>query len=769
MAISLKLNARGNLEARHWHPGFITNYREQLAEIYPENPPAFFAQLDDSPVFNSRQPRTQFTHELTGALTQQRPLNLVVPWCPVPDVALWLQCAFSPTGNRAGCVSLMDITPSYEAMLQAQKSAQFFRLAQDHLQDLFYVKDRDSRYLEGNRAFYQFHGANSMVPLLGKTDFDSRRLTPETQLQLFTEEQEIMSSGRAVRRREFSRTPDGEGHFYESIKSPLADDSGRTVGIVGITRDITQQVRVEEALAAAKLEAENAALAKSNFLAVMSHEIRTPMNGVIGCASLLADTDLNEVQRQLLRTIQTSGDSLLILINDILDYSKIEAGKIDLEQDSFLLTPLVEDCVDLFGKAAGEKNITLNSWVEPEVPAALIGDATRIRQVLCNLLSNAVKFTQAGEVFVQVSLVSLDPEAQLCGLLVEVRDTGMGIASEQQEKLFSAFTQADNSITRKFGGTGLGLAICRKLVEQMGGEIRLESCTGQGTSFYVSLLLRYDPAQPLLQAPMEAPTLAGLRVLILDDNDTNRMVLEKTCSQWQMLPRCFATGEAALADLARGNRYDLVLLDFCMPDVDGCFFAERMKALPAMVNVPILLLSSGSTSSRHIHHVDACLAKPVRNRLLHSTIGRLLAPGKPMEPLPGPTLACDNDQPLLIAEDNSVNQMVLGMMLRKLGYSNLTVTSNGREAVEQYRQAPSDLVFMDVQMPEMDGYQAARQIRAQSGNATRPWIIALTAGALAEDRERASAAGMNEFMAKPITLEALKAALARVPTSSFSR
>ena len=696
--------------------------------------------------------------KIRAALRDKTSFNSELHLCNFLGEDYWLQCSFNPTGDVDGCACIIDISDSHAEAEKSRESARFFMHMQDQLQDLFYYKDSNSRFQGGNRAFYEYHGETSMDALLGKSDLDSKRLKEEVKQKLFIAEQQMMATGIPIRKREHNQTLSGDDRYYESIKTPLQNEQGETMGMVGITRDVTKQVMAEQAREQAKAEAEQAAKAKSAFLAAMSHEIRTPMNGVIGCASLLADTGLNEAQLQLVSTIQNSGDALLVLINDILDYSKIEAGKVELDYSHFDLRALVEDCVELFCKNAAEKNIELNSFVHASVPDVLNGDSTRIRQVLCNLLSNAIKFTDSGEVFVDVSLASTDHQNNLCGLLVKVRDTGIGISEKNRSKLFDAFTQADSSITRKYGGTGLGLVISKKLVECMGGDIRFESEEGVGSTFYVTMALTFSPSEQEKFKSQSIQDLKGLKILIVDDNETNRIVLEKSCIQWQAEPISVDGADQALAHLNSGNKIDLVLLDFCMPQTNGCELASVIRKMPNRADISMILLSSINAQRNEIYSVDSYLIKPVRHQVLFNEIKRVLGEGACAH-VPAPSLVAIKPCKILVAEDHSVNQVVINMMLKKLGYSNLTLVENGVQAVEKTKQEDFDFILMDVQMPELDGFQATQLIREQLRGRSQPKIIALTAAAMESDHKRALEVGMDDFVTKPFTLETLKSVL----------
>jgi CheY-like chemotaxis protein len=361
----------------------------------------------------------------------------------------------------------------------------------------------------------------------------------------------------------------------------------------------------------------------------------------------------------------------------------------------------------------------------------------------------------------------MDSDNNSCGLLITIKDTGIGISEENQHNLFNAFTQADNSITRKFGGTGLGLVICKRIVEQMEGDIWFKSVLGEGTTFYLTLTLNFEIHDNDGSHASEMSNLKGTRVLIVDDNATNRKVLAKTVIQWGMIPAAFESPETTLENLAFGHEYDLVLLDFCMPKTNGCDLAQKIKQLPHMFTKPIIILSSAATPKNELHHIDASLLKPVRNSILQKTIAQVMGKNstKQLIKTKATELLVAKSTRILIVEDNTVNQMVIAMMLKKLGYNNFASVADGEEAVEQCKIMDFDIIFMDIQMVRMDGYTAAKLIRQHTQDANKPWIIALTAGAQKEDSERAFAAGMNAFTTKPIQLEGLKAVLANAENS----
>lgn len=715
--------------------------------------------------------RNSIKKSLLDAIKTQQEFHCEVEMTNALKPSLWMLLHVTPSGNTAsgnGISGVMtDISDSHAAKASAIEAANHFLYLQDQLPDRFYFKDRNSIFRGGNKAWLAFQHIESLTDAIGMSDLNSGAFTPEAAQKIFAQEQEMMRTGVPIHERECHTHADGSKSYADSKKVPLYNSHNEVIGLVGLTRDVTELVKTEQALEKAKLEAEQGAKAKSSFLAVMSHEIRTPMNGVIGCASLLGATPLSPEQEQLVHTIQNSGESLLVLINDILDYSKIEAGKINLENSPFQLRLLIEDCIELFSKQVSDKQLEINYFIEADVPLTLNGDATRIRQIINNLVGNAIKFTEHGEVFVDVSLTKLDTQKHRCGLLITIKDTGIGISDDNQSNLFNAFTQADSSITRKFGGTGLGLVICKKIIEQLEGDIWFKSVLGEGTTFYVTLPLDFEVQDSDGSQGNEISDLIGTRVLIVDDNTTNRKVLANTVMQWGMIPAAFHSPETTLENLAFGHEYDLVLLDFCMPKTNGCDLARKIKQLPHMFNKPIIILSSATTSKEDMHNIDASLLKPVRNSVLQKTIAQVIGKNSAQKATPHQTLkpvAIKNTR-ILVVEDNTVNQMVIAMMLKKLGYNNFSSVADGEEAVEQCKEISFDIIFMDIQMLRMDGYSAAKLIRQQTKDANKPWIIALTAGAQKEDSERAFAAGMNAFTTKPIQLEGLKAVLANAENS----
>jgi len=697
------------------------------------------------------------------------------------------------THTRAGAVALAGQMTSRmrQALAQAEQSETYTRAVIENVLDAIITVDESGVIESFNSAAEQIFGYGQDAVIGRKVNM----LMPEPHSSrhdqyignfLRTGEAKIIGVGRELE----GRRKDGTVFPIELGVTEIRGSAKRR--FIGIVRDISRRKAAEHALqkeremletrvqertetltrinvelAKAREEALQAARAKSEFLANMSHEIRTPMNAVIGMTGLLLETPLTKEQRDYVETVRMSGETLLIIINDILDFSKIESGRMELEERPFEVGACIEATFDLVAPKAQEKQLDLLYSMDPDVPAFVVGDEMRVRQILVNLVGNAIKFTDRGEVCVSVR--NLGEGADGLRLEFSVRDTGIGIPAEKLDRLFKAFSQADTSTTRKYGGTGLGLVISDRLAKVMGGGMRVESEPGKGSTFYFTIRTLRSPVTPARRYLRGAlPELSGRRALIVDDNPTNLQILSEQFRRWGISPSSARSGQEAIARLERGEQFDLALLDLHMPVMDGLALARRLRQIKSSELLPLLLLSSSGVyedypETRGIF--DAMLTKPVKQSLLFDSVLESLskretpAPAAEQGPVLDAGLARRLPLRILVAEDSVVNQKLMRAVLQKMGYTP-DVAANGREAIDRLRERPYDLIFMDLQMPEMDGLEATRHIVAEKGEA-RPVIVAMTANAMHGDRERCLEAGMDEYVSKPVLPEAIQNVIER--------
>jgi two-component system sensor histidine kinase/response regulator len=647
----------------------------------------------------------------------------------------------------------------------------------DNIEEAYCEVDLRGTYVFANEAYCRMYSRarNEVVGASYKHFQNPERTSPLRDIY-----NQIYRTGQPVKSFEYEFRP---GQFADLSIWLKRDSEGQPVGFCSTIRDVSERRRNDRELAQAKEAAEAASKAKSEFLANMSHEIRTPMNGILGMTELALSTELTEEQREFLSMVKLSADALLVILNDILDYSKIEADKVVLDPVHFNLCELVGDAMKSMAISAHKKGLELAFDVDPNVPLELVGDSARLRQVLLNLIGNAIKFSQSGEVVVSVKLEETGGGMPATGgdlpgtgcddvrLRFSVRDTGIGISPEKQSKLFQAFVQADSSTTREYGGTGLGLAISKRIVELMHGAMWLESKQGVGSTFYFAVGLvaargSHHAAQPA------AGNLSGLRVLIIDDNATNRRILHELARQWEMLPQEAGSGVEGLEKLEEaagaGRPFHLVLLDEQMPGIGGIEVIERIRENQALHGATIMMLTSADQSSSAARcrdlGVNTYLIKPFKPAELLAMIQKALGSAaadtiRRKTSSPGPMAG--RPWSILVAEDNAVNQKLALAMLKRMGLKAI-IARNGEEAIACWRETHPDLILMDVQMPELDGLDATRRIRGiELASGTHIPIIAMTAHAMRGDRERCLEAGMDDYISKPISGAALEQTIAR--------
>ncbi len=674
-------------------------------------------------------------------------------------------------GQARRLVAFLSDPKNLERAAELRQSEEHNQDVLDNIEDAYCEVDLRGDYLFANAAYCRMYG-RTRQEVIGASykQFND----PERTGSLRVIYNQVFRTGQPVKSFEHEFKP---GRFADLSIWLKRDSAGQPVGFCCTIRDITERKRHERELAQAKEVAEAASKAKSEFLANMSHEIRTPMNGILGMTELALSTALTDEQREFLSMVKSSADALLVILNDILDYSKMEADKVVLDPVPFNVCELVGDAMKTMAISAHKKGLELAFDVEQNVPLDVIGDSARLRQVLLNLIGNAIKFSEKGEVVVNVRLQEV--EGDDVRLLFSVRDTGIGIPREKQTKLFQPFEQADTSTTREYGGTGLGLAICKRIVQLMAGSMWLESKPGVGSTFYFTAALAAARAPERTLEPLAA-NLSELPVLIIDDNATNRRILSELARQWKMLPDEACSGPEGLEKLERaagaGRPFQLVLLDEQMPSMGGIEVIERIRKNQALHGATIMMLTSADQRSSAARcrelGVDTYLIKPFKPAELLAMIQKALGAmeaARTRQASSGLNPMTQRPLSVLVAEDNVVNQKLAVAMLKRLGCSAI-IARNGEEAVACWRESRPDLILMDVQMPEMDGFDATRRIRGlELAEGTRIPIIAMTAHAMRGDRERCLEAGMDDYISKPISGPALQQTIARcVPREAGS-
>ncbi len=674
--------------------------------------------------------------------------------------------------------TVQDVTARREAehaLLESQANARKLSLVASKTDNPVLISTADGRIEWANEAFCRMMEF-SLEEVFGKSQTE---LTagPDSDPKTVARIRAAIARGQGISTDVVNYAKSGRRYDLHVEIQPVRNHAGEVENFITVGTDITSRVGTEQQLRRAKAEADEASRAKSEFLASMSHEIRTPMNGVIGMTSLLLDTPLNAEQRDFVNTVRTSGDALLTIINDILDFSKIESGKMDLERAPFELAVCLEEALDLFALTAASKKIELVYLIAPEVPPWIVGDVTRLRQVVVNLVNNAVKFTPGGSIAVEVRRASAGtahpgftrsatPFPTDTLLEFTVRDTGIGIPPDRLDRLFRAFSQVDSSTTRKYGGTGLGLAICHRLCELMGGHIRVESRPGHGSSFIFTISTRAATEGSPLTPPVVPTALRGGIALCIEDHPVTAARLHCLFQQWGLGCVVVADAAAALATVGRLPRPPVILI----VDAAGDGGLSAWAAVESIQCPRIALHAFGGAAPAAPAEgpPSAATTKPIRTAAFAQCVSRLLSPAapgaEPGEPPADAQLGVEYPLEILLAEDNPVNQKVALRFLERIGYR-ADAVANGLEAVNTLEHRFYDLVLMDLQMPEMDGFEATRQIRARLPASRQPRIVALTANAMQGDREQCIAAGMDDYISKPVKLHELADSIRRLFSS----
>ncbi|MGC8908390.1 MAG: response regulator [Desulfomonilaceae bacterium] len=735
-----------------------------------------------------------FVRDLTNDETDLFRLWLVVTGLGLGAAAVLLGWFYVYLGSvqRGLQQGRKDLTNEIHERKAAQErlreNLQFLHTLLDTIPSPIFYKTSDGILEECNDAFAERLVGLPKDQIVGKAiDELPEQVSQRIQDSVLRGNDELIAQGKPIAYEASVRCVNGVDRVLSIHKAAHVNDSGQLVGIVGVMVDVTELKEKENALREAKEKAEAlnlelaesvrraeelaeraeaASRAKSEFLAKMSHEIRTPMNGIIGMTELLLDTNIDDEQREYLNAVKISADALLTVISDVLDFSKIEAGKLEFFVTDFDLRDCIGDTLTSLGAQAYKKGLELAYSVDPEVPALVVGDPGRVRQILVNLVGNSIKFTEAGEIVVNVRLLNkTDDEVEIH---VTVRDTGIGIPEDKQQKIFEAFEQVDNASTRQYAGTGLGLAITSQLVQKMGGRIWVESTLGKGSVFHFTLKLGVSSQSKKPKNGIANFDLTDLPVLVVDDNATNRQILADTLRSWGMVPTTVADSAEAIQAVAKareqGKPFTLALIDFLLPDMDGFQLTQKINGTPGLEIATIVMLTSGgqrgdAARCRELG-IAGYLLKPVKQSDLFAAIVRTLnrnAEGESANTLTTRHSLRESHRPLhiLLAEDNLINQKLAVRVLNNMGHT-VVVARNGEEAVELYQKEHFDMVLMDIQMPKMDGFQATAAIRNLEAETGRHIpIVAMTAHALKGDEERCLAAGMDAYVSKPIKLQEL--------------
>ena len=675
----------------------------------------------------------------------------------------WVLISKVPIRNEEGeIIGLVgigrDITEKKLANETIQSERNLLRTIIDNIPDSIYVKNTESRKVVANAVEIRYLGFSTENEVLGKNDYDI--YPKDVADSSFADDQYVFQTGQPQLNKEsFFVDKMNEEHWMLNSKMPVKNEKGEIIGLVGIGRDITQRKQLELELLKAKEKAEAGSKAKSEFLANMSHEIRTPLNSVIGFSDLLLKSKLEDTQRQYISAVYHSANSLLDIINEILDFSKIEAGKLEIENEKTDLFELEYHVADVISLQAYKKELELLLNISIEVPRFIWTDGVRLRQVLVNLLGNAVKFTATGEVELKVEILEMKSN-ETASLRFSVRDTGIGINPENQQKIFEAFSQEDASITRKFGGTGLGLAISKKLVSLMGSELHLQSTPGKGSTFYFDLTVKTEDGDAV-----EWKNLYEFKkVLIVDDNTNNRQILKDMLAIKEISCDEVENGLEALKKLESGNKYDVILMDYHMPVMDGLTAIEKIRKIYTAQQQPIMLLHSSADDTSintacYELGVQQRLVKPIKIQYLFEALSKMGYGNKQQKIKQKEIIEKATHRAglfkVLVADDNVFNTFLIKTIISDiLPKATIIEAVNGSEAVDHYKTKHPDIIFMDIQMPEMNGYDATKAIRSLEKLSRIP-IIALTAATIKDEREKCLAAGMNDYVSKPFVRDTI--------------